>query len=92
MKFAKALLAILALGSAAHLSASESRPDVNIGIGANSGNYCAGGLQDRKLIELSDGISNARKQTTQSDCEATGGTPLIMPDLPQPKADREVLA
>ena len=92
MKFAKALLAILALGSAAHLSASESRPDVNIGIGANSGNYCAGGLQDRKLIEPSDGISNARKQTTQSDCEATGGTPLIMPDLPEPKADREVLA
>ena len=92
MKFAKALLAILALGSAAHLSASESRPDVNIGIGANSGNYCAGGLQDRKLIEPSDGISNARKQTTQLDCEATGGTPLIMPDLPGPKADREVLA
>ena len=92
MKFAKALLAILALGSAAHLSGSESRPDVNIGIGANSGNYCAGGLQDRKLIEFSDGISNARKQTTQSDCEATGGTPLIMPDLPEPKADREVLA
>ena len=56
MKFAKALLAILALGSAAHLSASESRPDVNIGIGANSGNYCAGGLEDRKLIELGDGV------------------------------------
>ena len=92
MKFAKALLAILALGSAAHLSASESRPDVNIGIGANSGNYCAGGLQDRKLIEPSDDIRNARKQTTQLDCEATGGTPLIMPDLPEPKADREVLA
>ena len=92
MIFTKALLAILALGSAAHLSASESRPDVTIGIGTYSGNYCAGGLEDRKLIELGDSISNARKQTTQSDCEATGGTPLIMPDLPEPKADREVLA
>jgi hypothetical protein len=92
MKSTKALLATLALGSAAHLNASESRPDVNIGIGTYGGNYCAGGLEDRKLIELGDGISNARKQTTQSDCEATGGTPLIMPDLPEPKADREVLA
>ena len=91
MKFAKALLAILALGSAAHLSAAESRPDVNIGIGANSGNYCAGGLEDRKLIELGDGISNARKQTTQLDCEATGGTPLLMPDLPRPKRDHQKL-
>jgi hypothetical protein len=91
MKFAQALLAILALGPAAHLSASESRPDVIIGIGANSGNYCAGGLEDRKLIELGDGISNARKQTTQLDCEATGGTPLLMPDLPRPKRDHEGL-
>tara|TARA_Y200000002_G_scaffold352850_1_gene331869 strand:+ start:55 stop:333 length:279 start_codon:yes stop_codon:yes gene_type:complete len=92
MKIAKAFLAILALGSAAHLSASESRLDVNIGIGTNSGNYCAGGLEDRKLIELGERIDNATKQTTVLECRATGGTPLIMPDLPEPKADREALA
>ena len=92
MKFAKALLAILALGSAAHLSAAEYRPDVNIGIGTNSGNYCAGGLEDSKLIERGERIDNATKQTTVLEGRATGGTPLIMPDLPEPKADREALA
>ena len=71
---------------------AESRLDVNIGIGSKGGNYCSGGLEDSKLIELGERIDNARKQTTDLDCRATGGTPLIMPDLPEPKADREVLA
>jgi len=91
MNLAKILIAIYTLVATTHVSALESRPDVNIGIGTNSGNYCAGGLEDRKLIELGDGISNARKQTTQLDCEATGGTPLLMPDLPRPKRDHEEL-
>lgn len=91
MNLAKILIAIYTLVATTHISALESRPDVNIGVGANSGNYCAGGLEDRKLIELGDGIINAMKQTTQLECEATGGTPLLMPDLPRPKVEREVL-
>ena len=92
MNLAKILIAIYTLVATTHVSALESRPDVNIGVGANSGNYCAGGLEDRKLIELGDGIINAMKQTTQLECEATGGMPLLMPDLPRPKVEREVLA
>jgi hypothetical protein len=71
---------------------AEPRFDVDIGIGSKGGNYCSGGLEDSKLIELGERIDNARKQTTDLDCRATGGIPLIMPDLPEPKADREVLA
>lgn len=74
------------------VAASPNVIDVQIGVGENSGNYCSGGLEDRKLIEQSDGISDPFKQTTQLDCQSSGGTPLLMPDLPSPSAHKEVLA
>lgn len=72
--------------------ANQTAPEVQIGVGENSGNYCSGGLEDRKLIELGDGIRDQFKQTTQLDCQSAGGVPLIMPDLPAPKAERQMLA
>ena len=65
--------------------------EVQIGVGEKLGNYCSGGLEDRKLIERSERISNPFKQTTQIDCKSAGGTPLLMPDLPSPSADSEAL-
>ena len=65
--------------------------EVQIGVGEKLGNYCSGGLEDRKLIEQSERISNPFKQTTQIDCKSAGGTPPLMPDLPSPSADSEAL-
>ena len=71
--------------------ASPNAIEVQIGVGEKLGNYCSGGLEDRKLIEQSERISNPFKQTTQIDCKSAGGTPLLMPDLPSPSADSEAL-
>ena len=91
MRVIQATLFALAAWLPVQASATLLPPDVRIGIGEGSGIYCSGGLEGRKLIELVDGISDAFKQTTQTDCESTGGTPLLMPDLPQPTTEREVL-
>ena len=47
--------------------------EVQIGVGEKLGNYCSGGLEDRKLIEQSERISNPFKQTAQIDGKSAGG-------------------
>ena len=44
------------------------------------GNYCIGGLQDRKVIPH-DHIRRPMKETSVFDCEVGGGRAVYMPDL-----------
>ena len=92
MLLVKPILLTFLCGLSAVGYANQQAPEVQIGVGENSGNYCSGGLEDRKLIELGEGISDQFKQTTQLDCQSAGGVPLIMPDLPAPKTERQMLA
>lgn len=49
--------------------------------GSDAANYCVGGSEGRKLIPHGGEIQNPFRQTTPIDCEASGGTPTVMPDL-----------
>ena len=61
------------------------------GYSQTSGNYCTGGVEDRKLIVPEELVSNIFKQTTAFSCVLSGGRADTMPDLPDYSKPAEIL-
>ena len=49
-------------------------------------NFCAGGLEDGKIIVNEAFMRNGFKETTVLGCQVDGGRAVQMPDLPDPNA------
>ena len=74
------LATALVIGASAAMLSSVQTDAVAHHYHDRQGNYCIGGLQDRKVIPY-DLIRRPMKETSVFGCEVGGGRAVYMPDL-----------